>query len=326
MSEQEIERAYATRIPLQIGNIRAPYQDLTFRQLKIHYEGRGLVLNDQTFLRNLELCDQNGVINYAGYLLSDANNASIRVAKYAGKNKVNLIDNAEYGRCNLITATNRVLERMLTENRTFTRIGAIHREERQMVESSPLREAIVNAIVHNLWTGNGTPQIDIYSDRITVTSAGGLPPGLSRESFLQGISVPRNRELMRVFHDVELVEQLGSGMNRILEAYDASVFEILPDFLIVNFPFAEGFEVADKIADKLPIKLPIDLTTSEESFLSMLLPHFETHEWITNAAARELSGLADGSVKRFLRNLTDKQVLEAVGENKSRKYRLRQVN
>jgi predicted HTH transcriptional regulator len=56
--------------------------------------------------------------------------------------------------------------------------------------------------------------------------------------------MPRNRELMRVFRDVGLVEQLGSGMGRILNAYDKSVFEFKGDFLIVTFPFAEGFDVA----------------------------------------------------------------------------------
>ncbi|MCL2829929.1 MAG: hypothetical protein FWD77_04225 [Betaproteobacteria bacterium] len=32
--------------------------------------------------------------------------------------------------------------------------------------------------------------------------------------------MPRNRVLMRVFRDVELVESLGSGMTRILSAYE----------------------------------------------------------------------------------------------------------
>jgi len=36
---------------------------------------------------------------------------------------------------------------------------------------------------------------------------------------------------MRVFKDVGLVEQLGSGMSRILKAYDKPVFKILPNFI-----------------------------------------------------------------------------------------------
>ena len=53
--------------------------------------------------------------------------------------------------------------------------------------------------------------------------------------------MPRNRELMRVFRDMELVEQIGSGMSRILKAYDRSIFELSPSFTIVTFPFEEAF-------------------------------------------------------------------------------------
>ncbi|MGL5434231.1 MAG: ATP-binding protein [Lachnospiraceae bacterium] len=42
---------------------------------------------------------------------------------------------------------------------------------------------------------------------------------LHKEEFFSCSSMPRNRELMRVFKDVGLVEQLGSGMSRILKAY-----------------------------------------------------------------------------------------------------------
>ena len=42
---------------------------------------------------------------------------------------------------------------------------------------------------------------------------------------------------MRVFKDVQLVEQLGSGMERIMSVYDKSIFEFLLNFLRVNFYF-----------------------------------------------------------------------------------------
>ena len=52
--------------------------------------------------------------------------------------------------------------------------------------------------------------------------------------------MPRNRELMRIFRDLALVEQLGSGMNRILRSYDKSIFRISEHFIRVAFPFAES--------------------------------------------------------------------------------------
>ena len=44
--------------------------------------------------------------------------------------------------------------------------------------------------------------------------------------------MPRNRELMRVFKDVGLVEQLGSGMSRIFEkSMIKSIFSYIRAFL-----------------------------------------------------------------------------------------------
>ena len=45
-------------------------------------------------------------------------------------------------------------------------------------------------------------------------STGGLPIGLSKDEFFSGRSLPRNKELMRIFSDMDLVEQLGSGMKK----------------------------------------------------------------------------------------------------------------
>jgi Fic family protein len=77
------------------------------------------------------------------------------------------------------------------------------------------------------------------------------------------------------------------------------------------------------LADKLPINVADKLTAAEAEFAGLLEPCLKEREWISNAEAREATGKAEGSVKRFLRNLADKGVLEARGENKSRQYRLR---
>jgi hypothetical protein len=52
--------------------------------------------------------------------------------------------------------------------------------------------------------------------------------------------MPRNRELMRVFRDLELVEHLGSGMHRILSAYDSNIFHISEHFFEMRFPIEAG--------------------------------------------------------------------------------------
>ena len=103
-----------------------------------------------------------------------------------------------------------------------------------------LREAIINAFVHNDFTGEVPPKFEIFPDRMEITSAGGLPEGLNQEEFFQGFSVPRNKELMRVFKDLGMVEQLGSGVPRILESYGRECFTFLDNFLRMVFPIHGG--------------------------------------------------------------------------------------
>ena len=131
-------------------NIPAPRQDLTFAQLKTYYQERGLELNNR-FAQSLELLTPDGQYNYIAYLLADENGVSIKVAKYAGTDKVDLIENEEYGYCSLIKATNQVLEKMKIENVTKAKVTSTKRIEKNLIEPVPLREALINAVVHRLW-------------------------------------------------------------------------------------------------------------------------------------------------------------------------------
>jgi len=94
-------------------------------------------------------------------------------------------------------------------------------------------------LVHNDFTREVPPKFEIFADRIEITSAGTLPEGLSEEDFFDGVSIPRNRELMRVYRDLELVEQLGSGVPRILESYGKECFRFMGNFIRMTFPASE---------------------------------------------------------------------------------------
>jgi ATP-dependent DNA helicase RecG len=161
MTTSMIDEMYAKRVrKVTLGNIPSPRTELTFEQLKIYYEERGLKLGEN-FKNNLDLLMPDGNYNYIAYLLADSNGTSIKVAKYAGKDKVDLIENEEYGYCSLIKATNRVLDKLTVENKTFAKITAKARLEKKMVDRVALREAVINAIVHNDYTSEVPPVFEI---------------------------------------------------------------------------------------------------------------------------------------------------------------------
>jgi len=248
MSQDMIDRLFATRTRNSIGRIVSNRQDLTFEQLRIYYDEHGKRLNDN-FARSLELLTEDGKYNYVAYLLADENGNSIKVAKYSSLDRCDLIENNEYGYCSLIKATKRVLEKLEIENKTAATITPVERIETPLWNRVALREAVINAIVHNDYSFEVPPKFEIFPDRLEITSAGRLPESMSHKEFFSGISIPRNKELMRIYRDVELVESLGSGIPRILQAYGEESFKFSENFIRIIFPVSVQVDDQDSGQD-----------------------------------------------------------------------------
>ncbi|MDR3244182.1 MAG: putative DNA binding domain-containing protein [Elusimicrobiota bacterium] len=227
MPEEIIDKLMAKRHPTSLANIPSRHQDLTFNQLKIFYEEKGKLLNSN-FAKSLDLLLPDGKYNQLAYMFSDINNISIRVAKWWGTEKIDLRENEEYGYCSLIKAMQKVLDKFELENITQARkVGIGARQEKSLVDNKALREAIINAFAHNDYSSQETPVFEIFSDRFEITTYGGLVEGLTKEEFFTGVSKLRNREIMRIFKDIEFVERLGSGMPYIVKKYGRNIFNFM---------------------------------------------------------------------------------------------------
>ena len=296
MTERQIETFFAKRTRNSISRIVSPRQDLKFSQLKIYYEAKGREPNAQ-FLKNLELYTEDDRYNYAAYLLADINNTSIKVAKYAGTDRVDLIENEEYGNCCLVKATKQVLDKLDLENRTLTRITPKERQEIRLLDPVALREAVINAIIHNDYSYEGVPKFELFADRLEITSTGSIPQGLSEAEFFDGCSMPRNKELMRIFRDLDMVEYLGSGMPRILKAYPRECFRFSENFSRMVFPFAYSKKTSEKTSEKI-------------------LRMIREDNQLTIAMLSAKVGVSTRSIERTLKNLQKKGVLVRQGPDK----------
>ena len=286
MPVRMIESLFAKRTRNSIGKIKSLNQNLTFEQLKIYYEGSKKTLNQQ-FASNLELLTEDGSYNYVAYLLADVNGMSIKVAKYDGLDRVDLTENNEYGYCSLVKATKQVLDKIDVENKTLAKITFKEREEKRLWNSVALREAIINAIVHNDYTSEVPPKFEFFDDRIEITSFGSLPQGMTEKEFFEGYSVPRNKELMRVFRDLDLVEHLGSGVPRILRSYGKECFKFTENFLRMTFPASQQvtqqvtqqvqalISVLNKEMNRLEIQEKLNLSDRENFRAKYLKPALE---------------------------------------------------
>ncbi len=309
MSMRMIEDLYSKRTRNSLSKIKSPRGDLTFNQLKIYYEEMGYNITD-TFLDSLEFYTEDGKFNYNAYLLADNNSTSIKVAVYDGTNKVDLIESNEYGYCSLIKAINRVLDKLDVYNTTHTRItGKPRRDQWRDVDNNALREAVVNAVVHNDYASNEVPPVfEIFSDRLVITSMGGLPIAMTKDEFFKGISKPRNKVLMRVFKDMELVEQLGSGMDRILSVYDRSIFEISDNYIRVSFKYnSESPETVGKSSDNMNFQDKVKRYAVEQSA-------FKSKE------IQELLNLQESRTRQIIAKLCKEGILERHGSGRGTYY------
>ena len=235
MPQEQIDRLFSMRTRNSIGHIVSNRQDLRFEQLRIYYDESGKMLNDN-FKRTLELLAKEEQYNYVAYLLADENGNSIKVAKYSSLDRCDLIENNEYGYCSLIKATKSVMAKLDIENKVAATITPMERKETPLWNKVALREAVINAIVHNDYSFEVPPKFEIFPDRLEITSAGRLPESLTKEEFFNGISIPRNKELMRIYRDLDLVESLGSGIPRILRIYGEDCFKFTDNFIRITLP------------------------------------------------------------------------------------------
>ena len=95
--------------------------------------------------------------------------------------------------------------------------GEVRRRDVYSIPVEPIREVIVNALVHASYAERGTPiRIGFYDDRIQVDSPGLLLPGMTIDT-MRRVSRLRNPALARIFREAGIMEQWGTGVQRVFE-------------------------------------------------------------------------------------------------------------
>ena len=313
MDEHLINKLFRERTKNSLKNIISPNQDLTFRDLKIYYAEKGFDVGEN-FEKQLDFYTLDGKYNYVAYLLAEENRVSIKVAKYAGTDVEELIENYEFGYCSLIKATHRVLEKFITENKIFAKINYPERQEQQMYDYKAVREVIINALVHNDWSNEYPPKFEFFSDRLEVSSFGGIQNEFTKEEFLQGYSAPKNPELMRVFKDLELVEHLGTGIRRILKRYDKSIYHFFPHFIIVSIKYNENnFKYNNQNVNIMSYSY---LTKIQEGIMGLI----ENKPNITQEEMAKILGVTSRTIRNHIKYLVDNEYITRIGADKNGKW------
>lgn len=144
--------------------------------------------------------------------------AWIQVGRFSGTDKRHIIDHAEI-RFHPVQAVKEAIAFVQKHLLQGVEIGIVRRVDRWSLPPIAIREVVINAVAHADYSQHGAPiRISIFDDRLEVENPGLLPFGLTVEDLPQGVSKLRNRVIGRVFHDLGLIEQWGSGIQRMSAA------------------------------------------------------------------------------------------------------------
>jgi len=143
--------------------------------------------------------------------------AWIQCGRFKGKDKAYIFDHTEIHEDlpGSIESVMLFLKKHAFKGADFSEI---RRKDVWSIPLTILREALVNAIVHADYSQRGAPiRVSFFDDRIEIENPGILLPGMTIEDVKQGVSRIRNRVIARVFRELDLIEQWGSGFRRILK-------------------------------------------------------------------------------------------------------------
>lgn len=241
-------------------------------------------------------------------LLADRNNIPLIFVKFKGNNKASISERSDYGYRCIITSYERIKNRLQAENICISDTTIRPRKDSYLFNYDCVNEAILNALVHNDWTIT-EPQISMFDNRLEILSHGGLPGGMTKKQFFEGISKPRNATLMRIFLSMGLTEHTGHGIPTIVAEYGEEVFEIEDNYIRCTIPFANA--VLDKMTNE-----NVGLNKTEKKIVSLLI---EDPSYTSDELAAKI-GLTKRTIERAFVSLQNKKVIERIGSKRDGRW------
>ena len=122
---------------------------------------------------------------------------------------------------------------------------------------------------------------------------------------------------MRVFHDLELVEHLGTGIRRILKKYDKSIYHFFPHFIRVSIKYNQNEFEYNNSKDIVKTSYSNILLTNIQLGIIKLI---EDTPNITQAEMANLLGVTSRTIRNNIKFLVDNEYIKRIGADKNGKW------
>jgi len=160
---------------------------------------------------------RGGILLFGKQRTFHFSDAWIQCGRFLGTEKIDIFDHVDI-ELPLHQAVDEVLLFLKKHAYRSADLSDVRRKDVWSIPLGMLREGIINAIVHSDYSQRGAPiRVTFLDDRIEIESMGILLPGLTVEEMKQGTSRIRNHVIARVFRELGLIEQWGTGVRRIFQ-------------------------------------------------------------------------------------------------------------
>lgn len=195
-----------------------------------------------------------------------------------------------------------------------------------------LREALANCIVNTDFYFPRGIVIRKDANSIVMENPGSIRTGKA-QMLKGGISDPRNKALMKMFNLIGIGERAGSGVPDIYSVWEQQGWkrpevaeEYGPDRTILKLSFVKSMDkkALIKSADKKALIKSADkkkLTNKTRQQLEKIIEWMELNREYRIAEIAEFLGVKETRARQLVRELIRLKKIEAMGENKGRRYR-----
>ena len=296
-------------------------QELTFEATEKEFRFRKVEFGAQQ-MRTLKFVDNDGLYSNLALLLSDQNPQTIKVAVFQGTKQMIFKDRREF-EGSLMKQMNEVYEYIDFRNQTRATIEKLSRIDVRDYPVIAVREALLNLLVHRDYSFSASALISIYDDRIEFVSIGGLMPGIDLEDVLAGISVCRNQNLANVFYRLHLIEAYGTGLTKIMEAYEGTsekpvISTTKNSFKIILPNVNIKYEV--QAASAQIENIPSASVSEADNNTQRVLAHIRECGSITRAETEELLGVSASTATRLIKKMVKTGLLLQDGRARNSRY------
>ena len=197
-------------------------------------------------------------------------------------------------------------------------VQGLHRNEETEYPQSAVREALVNAVAHRDYRLTGRSiEIRMYTDRLEITSPGGLPAHITLDNIVEE-HYSRNPRIVNGLYQWGYIEELGLGIDRMIEDM-VMAGHVPPEFEDKGHRFTVKLYSNQDPARAVP---KWEQNMNERQIKAM--EYIQRSGSISNREYRELCPHVGAETLRLdLVDLVNKSVLLKIGDKRGTRYILK---